>query len=124
MLFNCIREHHLIYGSSYSHFCKEIRAVAGSEYPLGLQLNHGPHQSAMELRLVQVRESRSSVPMASGRRKSKVRGGNDSSESGSDESPNIMPKEEGRVHWCNMDYFIIIIECNMYLFFYKLTVGD
>ncbi|XP_064382815.1 uncharacterized protein LOC135331544 [Halichondria panicea] len=81
-----MEEHNLMTG--------EIRAVAGSEYPLSLQLNHGPHQAAIELRLVQVRESRSSVPMASGRRKSKVRGGNDSDESGSDGSPNIMPKEE------------------------------
>lgn len=71
--------------------------MSNSEYPLSLQLHHGPHQSAMELRLVQVRESRSAVPMASGRRKSKVRDpGSDSEGSGgSDSSPNIMPKEEG-----------------------------
>ncbi len=76
--------------------------MSGSEYPLSLQLHHGPRQSAMELRLVQVRESRSAVPMASGRRKSKVRGGDQGSDSDgsgrSDDSPNIMPKEEGIVH--------------------------
>ena len=73
----------------------EIRSVANSEYPLNLQLNHGPHQSMMELRLVQVREPRSAVP-PSGRRKSKaMRGDSDSDGSGSDSSPNIMPKEEG-----------------------------
>ena len=85
--------------------------MAGSEYPLSLQLNHGPHQAAIELRLVQVRESRSSVPMASGRRKSKVRGGNDSDESGSDGSPNIMPKEEGStVYTCILllEYIVLV----------------
>ncbi len=71
--------------------------MSSSEYPLNLQLHHGPHQSAMELRLVQVRESRSAVPMTSGRRKGTARDqDSDSEESGgSDSSPNIMPKEEG-----------------------------
>ena len=69
--------------------------MANSEFPLNLQLNHGPHQSMMELRLVQVREPRSAIPPP-GRRKSKaMRGDSDSDASGSDGSPNIMPKEEG-----------------------------
>ena len=70
--------------------------MTNSEYPLNLQLNHGPHQSVMELRLVQVREPRSAVPLASGRRKSKaMRNDSDTEGSGGDGSPNIMPKEEG-----------------------------
>lgn len=73
----------------------EIRTVENSEFPLNLQLNNGLHQSLMELRLVQVREPRSVLPIASKNRRSKG-GGSDSEESSSDEShPNIMPKEEG-----------------------------
>lgn len=56
----------------------------------------------MELRLVQVRETRSAIPVSVGHkgRRSKgggARGGSDSDGTSSDgSSPNIMPKEEGR----------------------------
>ena len=75
------------------------------ETPLNLQLNYGSHQSYMELRLVQMRDTLASPPSGSAA-KSKVahrgvrpgRGGDGDSDSdeSNDSSPNdVIPKEEG-----------------------------
>lgn len=74
------------------------------EFPLNLQMNHGNHQSYMELRIVQLRDSLSVPPLSTlaGPGKGSSRGAA-ANESGSDEdivleesNPNLIPKEEGR----------------------------
>jgi len=67
--------------------------------PLHLQLNYGPHRSYMELRLVQMRDTRA-APMLTTVAKSSLRrhndDGSDSDETINEESgSNVVPKEEG-----------------------------
>lgn len=76
------------------------------ETPLNLQLNYGSHQSYMELRLVQMRDTLAAPPPSASKSKGAHRGsrpgrGGDG-ESDSDETlsngsnPNdVVPKEEG-----------------------------
>ena len=76
------------------------------ETPLNLQLNYGSHQSYMELRLVQMRDTLAAPPLSASKSKGAHRGsrpgrggdgGSDSDETLSNGSnPNdIVPKEEG-----------------------------
>ena len=53
----------------------------------------------MELRLVQVRETRSALPVSMGVKGRRGKGGGSDSDgtSSGESSPNIMPKEEGTV---------------------------
>ena len=72
------------------------------EIPLNLQLNYGVH-NCMELRVVQVRDSRS-FPTTKGRPKS--RGASVDGESSDDtlsdgSNPNLVPKEEGTEQICS-----------------------
>lgn len=69
----------------------EIRVLGSMETPLNLQLNHAPHHSYMELRLVQMKDTRTSLSKSG----HYGDGGSDSSETGSSGSPNLTPKEEG-----------------------------
>ena len=74
------------------------------ETPLNLQLNYGGHQSYMELRIIQMRDSLSAPPLSSlaagkgGRGNSRGAAANDSDsdETISDDNPNVTPKEEGK----------------------------
>lgn len=81
----------------------EIRIVESEECPLKLQLNHGPHQSFMELRLVQLRDTMSAphlstVKKKGGNRKSGDGDGSDSDDTLNGSNPNIaVPKEEGTI---------------------------
>jgi hypothetical protein len=74
------------------------------EIPLNLQLNHGTHQSYMELRIVQLRDSLSAPPLASlGPGKGGSRGAaatdsdSDDTVSEEDNDHNLIPKEEGNL---------------------------
>lgn len=83
----------------------EIRLVKSMEKPLNLQLNYGSHQSYMELRLVQMRDTLTAPTLSAMKSKGTHRGGRtgrgageiDSDETLSDGSnPNdVVPKEEG-----------------------------
>lgn len=75
----------------------ENQIVDGMEIPLNLQLNHGPHQSCMELRIVQLRDTLS-VPLkgSSNGRGGGGGGANDSDSDDTGSNPNLSPKEEGR----------------------------
>ena len=82
----------------------EIRIVETGECPLKLQLNYGPHQTCMELRLVQLKDTLAAPPLSTvklkgGLRKSGVsgeEGGSDSDDTLNGSNPNIaVPKEEG-----------------------------
>lgn len=89
----------------------EIRLVGAVEKPLNLQLNYGSHQSYMELRLVQLRDTLS-APLSAVKSKGSHRGGragrgdggSDSDETLSNGSnPNdVVPKEEGTIHIISM----------------------
>ena len=84
----------------------ENRVLEGLEIPLNLQLNYGGHQSYMELRIIQLRDTLAAPPLASimgkGRGSSKGASANDSD---SDETindgsnPNLIPKEEGKIDY-------------------------
>ena len=76
--------------------------------PLHLQLNYGAHRSYMELRLVQMRDTRA-APMLTTVSKSSLRrhndGGSDSDETVNEGSgPNVVPKEEGA--------YCVLPDCN------------
>lgn len=82
----------------------ENRIVEGMESPLNLQLNYGGHQSYMEMRVIQLRDTLSAPPLSSmSKEKRSSRGsGAAANDSESDETlsegsnPNlIIPKEEG-----------------------------
>ena len=76
--------------------------MEGVENPLSLCLNHGGHQSYMELRLVQLRDSLSSPPplsMGVGNGRGKGGSAEDSDDSEEmlppEDNPTLNPKEEG-----------------------------
>ena len=74
----------------------EIRIVSSKELPLNVQLNHGPHQKFMEMRLVQVRDTRRPVSEEPHAQRNHGGGESDSDETISEEGgPNVVPKEEG-----------------------------
>ena len=83
----------------------EIRLLNAKETPLNLQLNYGSHQSFMELRLVQMRDTLSTPLHSATKSKGNQRGsrgGRGEGDSDSDDTlsngsnPNdIVPKEEG-----------------------------
>lgn len=85
------------------HNCLENRIVDGMELPLGLQLNYGGgQQSYMELRIVQLRDTLSALPISSiahagskGRRGSNA-SAHDSDSDDTHSDSNLSPKEEGR----------------------------
>ncbi len=73
------------------------------EIPLNLQLNYGGHQSYMELRIIQMKDSLSAPPLSSipgkggrGTSRGATANDSDSDETISDENPDINPKEEGK----------------------------
>lgn len=66
------------------------------EIPLNLQLNHGNHQSYMELRVVQLRDSLSAPPLSAIARGAAANDSDSGEDTVSESSnPNLIPKEEG-----------------------------
>ena len=86
---------YIIYAHVHMCFFPAIRILSNTEAPLNLQLEYGPHQTCIELRLVQLRDTFSSPAALLGA--TGKYSDSDSSDETLSGSPSVVPKEEGRL---------------------------